>query len=207
MAKTILAFDELDSKLGLFFQCCKENLDLFFAQINIQPTFLNSNKLNDLAIEIVTKDVSSFIFGAYSHGGNNCLVKSAKIPYVSSTNSSNFKNSFFYTFSCNSGIELGANLIENGCHCFIGYKDIVAIWSTFPKPFINCANYGLIQFFNGEESHSIINQMKEKYNDEIDNMYKQDFLIASILKDNRDGLIMLGKNISLKSISPSSTIQ
>ena len=197
MANTILAFDELDSVLGSFFQSCKENLDLFFAQINIQPTFLNSNKLNDLAIEIVTKEVTSFVFGAYSHGSNDCLVKSASIPYVSSTNSSNFKNSFFYTFSCSSGMILGDNLIANGCHCFIGYKDIVAIWSTFPKPFINCANYGLIQFFKGENSHTIINQMKEKYNDEIDEMYRYDFLIASILKENRDGLILLGNNISL----------
>ena len=197
MAKTILAFDENDSVLGSFFQSCKENLDSFFAQIDIQPTFLNSNTLNDLAIEIVTKDISSFVFGAYSHGDNDCLLKKTSIPYISLTNSSNFKNSFFYTFSCSTGKELGLNLIKNGCHCYIGYNDIVAIWSTYQKPFIECANYGIIQFFYGEESHTIINQMKEKYNDEIDNMYKQDFLIASILRDNRDGLIILGKNISL----------
>jgi hypothetical protein len=197
MANTILAFDELDTVLGSFFQSCKENLDSFFAQIDIQPTFLNSNKLNDLAIEIVTKEVTSFVFGAYSHGGNDCLLKSASTPYISRTNSYNFKKSFFYTFSCSSGKELGADLIDNGCHCYIGYKDIVAIWSTYPKPFIECANYGLIQFFNGEESHSIINQMKDKYNKEIDKMYRQDFLIASILMENRDGLILLGNNISL----------
>jgi hypothetical protein len=200
MTNTILAFDELDNVLGSFFQSCKENLDLFFTEIAIQPTFLNSNKLNDLAIGFVTKDISSFVFGAYSHGGNDCLLKSASIPYVSKTNSFNFKKSFFYTFSCSSGRELGANLIDNGCYCYIGYKDIIAIWSTYPKPFVECANYGLIQFFNGEESHSIINQMKNKYNEEIDDVYQQDFLIASILMENRDALVLYGNNINITHI-------
>lgn len=197
MANTILAFDELDKALGSFFQFCKENLDSFFDTTNINPTFLNSNKLDDLAIGLVTQDIPSFVFGAYSHGGNDCLLKSASTPYVSRTNSSNFNKSFFYTFSCSSGKELGADLIDKGCHCYIGYKDVVAIWNTYQGPFMECANYGLIQFFNGEESYSIINQMKNKYNEEIDNMYRQDFLIASILKDNRDALILYGNNINI----------
>lgn len=197
MANTILAFDELDNTLGSFFQSCKENLDSFFGEIDIQPIFLNSNKLNDFAIEFVTHDISSFVFGAYSHGGNDCLLKSATIPYVSKANSFNFNKSFFYTFSCSSGRELGANLIENGCHCYIGYKDIIAIWSTYLKPFVECANYGLIQFFNGVESYTIINLMKDKYNKEIDDVYQQDFLIASILLENRDALVLYGNNIDI----------
>ena len=200
MANTILAFDELDKVLGSFFQSCKENLDSFFTETAIQPTFLNSNKLNDLAIEIVTQDISSFIFGAYSHGRKDCLLKSARIPYVSKNNSTNFKKSFCYTFSCSSGRELGTNLIDNGCHCFIGYKDIIAIWSTYTKPFVECANYGLIQFFNGEESHIIINLMKDKYNKEIDDLYKKDYLIASILMENRNALVLYGDNINITHI-------
>lgn len=200
MTSTILAFDELDKVLGSFFQSCKEDLDSFFDKSDIKPTFLNSNKLNDLAIGFVTQDIPSFVFGAYSHGGSDCLLKSASIPYVSRNNSANFKKSFFYTFSCSSGKELGTDLINNGCHCYIGYRDVIAIWSTYPKPFIECANHGLIQFFNGEESYTIINQMKNKYNEEIDNVYKEDFLIASILKDNRDALILHGNNINISHI-------
>ena len=42
-----------------------------------------------------------------------------------------------------------------------------------------------------------INQMKDKYNKEIDDIYTQDFLIASILMENRYALVLYGENINI----------
>lgn len=197
MTKTVMVFDELDDDLGPFFLYCKENLEVILNEKNITPNLLDSNKLNELSVQLVTTTLTNFIFGAYSHGGKNCLVRSNN-PYVSTTiNIDCFKNSFFYTFSCSSGYELGSNLVENGCLCFIGYDNIVSIWSTYLRPFMECANYGLIQFFNGESTFSILSQMKEKYNIEIDSIYEDNFMIASILRENRDALVLHGNDINL----------
>ncbi len=112
-------------------------------------------------------------------------------------NGVHFKNSFFYTFSCNSGKVLGKELIEKECLCFIGYSGKIDIWSTYIRPFVECANFGLIQFFNGYDTLSVINEMTEKYNQNIDKIYKIDLMIASLLLANRDALIMHGKNIRI----------
>ena len=197
MANTIIVVDEADSKLGSFFQICLDDLNVFFNNINIQPTLLNSVRLNELSVQLTTLPLETFVFGAYSHGGKNCLVK-ANASYVSTTiNNTCFNNSFFYTFSCSSGYELGENLIENGCLCFIGYNKIISIWSTYINPFFVCANYGLNLFYNGINTFQIVEQMKEQYNHEIDTLYTKDFFIASILRENRDALVRHGENISI----------
>ncbi|OIQ22056.1 MAG: hypothetical protein BM557_01370 [Flavobacterium sp. MedPE-SWcel] len=200
MIDTVLVIDESDNTLGSFFQSCQNDLYAFFNLTGVNPTLINSNRLNDLSIKVTTEPLEKFIFGAYSHGDKNCLVK-AQLPYISTAlNNSFFKNSFFYTFSCSSGYELGSNLIENGCLTFIGYNQVISIWSTYIKPFVECANYGLIRFYDGEDTYSIVEQMKVKYTNEIDSIYSSDFLIASILRENRDALVIHGENININNI-------
>jgi hypothetical protein len=201
MIDTIIAFDEQDNTLGAFFQSCINDLNTFFGAISIVPELINSSRLNDLAVNLIISNKKSFVFGAFSHGSADCLVRSARYPYISiATDNSAFNDSFFYTFSCSCGEILGDNLIKNGCHCFIGYKSPVSIWSTFSAPFVLCANHGLKEFFNGHSTDIVFSKMKQKYNLEINAIYKTDFLIASILRENRDALIYHGKNISIKDI-------
>ena len=66
MANTVIVVDEADTKLGSFFQVCIEDLNNFFNEINIQPTLLNSLKLNDLSVQLTTEPLKSFVFGAFS---------------------------------------------------------------------------------------------------------------------------------------------
>lgn len=197
MAKTVIVFDEVDKQLGTFFQLCIEDLNDFFNSLAIQPILLNSAKLNDSSIELTTKSLDAFIFGAYSHGGENCLVNSTA-TYISTTvNNTCFNNCFFYTWSCSCGYELGGNLIENGCLSFIGYNKVIAIWNTYVLPFIICANHGLKLFFSGVNTFQIIIEMKNQYNNEIDSIYEKDFMIASILRENRDALVKHGNDINI----------
>jgi|SRR3954466_3141785 len=198
MANTILAIDDQDSTLGPFFLACQEELISFFDEQNITVSRINSNALNDLTITMTTAGRAPFVFGGYSHGTYENLLKSAQIPYISiALNGSSFENSLFYTFSCSSGKKLGIDLIGMNCICFIGYKADVAIWSTYMQPFVECANHGLFQFYMGNDTESIVIQMKQKYNEHIDAIYKKDYLIASILMDNRDALIKHGRTITL----------
>ncbi|WP_290874656.1 hypothetical protein, partial [Flavobacterium sp.] len=131
------------------------------------------------------------------HGRKNCLLNS-NTPYVSTTvNNTCFQRSFFYTFSCSSGDELGDNLVKNGCLCFIGYNRVISIWSTYLNPFVVCANHGLKLFYNGINTSQILTEMKNQYNMEIDSVYPKNYLISSILRENRDALILHGENIDI----------
>ena len=78
---------------------------------------------------------------------------------------------------------------------------MIAIWSTYIGPFMECANHGLIQFYSGHKTSSVLVKMNEKYNSEIDDVYKMDFFIASILRENRDALVMWGNDIDITDVS------
>lgn len=202
MANTIIAYDDLDSSLGQFFTACKQELESFFSGQGIAADWISSNRLNDLAISATTAKFEYFVFGAYSHGDHNSLLKSARDPYITIVlNGDSFKNCFFYTFSCKTGLTLGLELIGKKCLCFIGYQKDVFIWNTYIKPFVECANYGLIQFFNGNNTEEVMSKMVEKYNENIDATYKINFLIAAILRDNRDALIRHGDVISIQDLN------
>lgn len=197
-----MAFDEQDASLGPFFAECERELDVFFTAHNMPVSKINSNRLNDIMVAASVAAFPSFVFGAYSHGDHENLLKSSRDPYISiALNGNSFRNSFFYTFSCSTGRTLGQDLIVRNCHCFIGYKEPVAIWSTYIGPFVECANYGLIQFFNGSSTGNIVGEMKEKYNEHIDAIYKSDFMIAAILKENRDALVKHGNAITINDLN------
>ena len=103
MANTIIVVDEADSKLGSFFQICLDDLNVFFNNINIQPTLLNSVRLNELSVQLTTLPLETFVFGAYSHGGKNCLVK-ANASYVSTTINNDILHCTLYTIT---GVNVG----------------------------------------------------------------------------------------------------
>lgn len=199
MINILLAFDEDDEEIGPFNRGCKEDYETYFTSSEHNITYINSNSLNSLNIQVKTELLSSFIFVAYSHGEINKLFSKSG-DYVSDTvNIKHFKNSFFYTVSCNTGIQLGNDLISNGCKCYFGYKKLFNSWLGY-KEFSECANYGLFKFIEGSNTNEVYEQMIIKYNSHIDNMYTEHFFQASLLMENRNGLIKLGENIVVNNL-------
>ncbi len=200
MINTLLVFDENDKDLGNFFSMCKEDLDEFFDKNEIFPEIIDkiSNFEIMLPFKINNFKSEKFVFAAFTHGDKSNLLQSGTNSFVSvSQNLEIFNDSFFYTFACETGKILGQELIKHGCICFIGYDKKTHIWNTFQRPFIDTAVYGLKLFFEGEYTKTIFLKMKERYNEEIDKMYQKDYVIASILMDNRDALVLYGKNINI----------
>jgi hypothetical protein len=203
MINTILVFDENDKDLGSFFELCRENLDEFFTEKEIPKEIIDRNSVFEIIIPLTIDKFKNgkFVFAAFTHGDKNNLLKSGTYPYISTTDSlSIFKKSFFYTFACEAGEVLGKELVNQGCKCFIGYNKKTYIWNTFQIPFVNTATYGLKLFFDGENTKTIFSKMKDLYNEEIDKIYENDFVIASILMDNRDALVLHGENINISSM-------
>lgn len=203
MINTLLVFDEKDKNLGDFYTMCREDLEAFFTEQKIIPEIIDKNSVFEIILPLKIAKFSSgkFVFAAFTHGDKSNLLQSGTNPYISTSgNLEIFKNSFFYTFACEAGEVLGKELVKAGCLCFIGYIKKTHIWNTFQRPFVDTAVFGLKLFYEGNYTKSILLKIKKFYNEEIDKIYTKDFLIASILMDNRDALVVLGENICIDEI-------
>lgn len=202
MINIVLAFDEEDEEIGSFNQGCKEDYEEFFSNSDYKNvTYITSQTLNSLNVQLKAEASLPFVFVAYSHGENHRLF-SKEGDYISSTvNIASFKDSFFYTVSCHTGNQLGKELVENGCKCYFGYKDLFISWSGY-KEFSECANIGFFKFIEGVSADEVFEQILNKYNESIDSLYINDFFQASLLRANRDGLIKLGENITIDALKP-----
>ncbi len=199
MIKTLLVFDEKDTVLGNFFELCREELDKFFISKGIETDIINKNSVFDILLtsKIESLNTEQFVFGAFTHGDKENLLQSGITPFISASGNLNqFKNSFFYTFACEAGKILGKELVKAGCKCFIGYNEKTHIWNTYQRPFIDTATSGLKLFYDGENTKNVFSKMINLYNKEIDKLYKSDFVIASILMENRDALVIYGDDIN-----------
>jgi hypothetical protein len=196
MVNSILAFDNEDSDLGVFFTECSEDLVSHFNHVNANLSTLDSSKLNSIIVEATLEDLNTFIFLVYSHGSEIELLANGIVPFVNAENANNFSNSFFYTCSCHAGKSLANTLIDKGCLSFIGYNNTFGVWDFNRPPFIECANFGIKLFLKGIASADIVLRMKEKYSEHIDN-YNNDIFGSVILLSNRRALMHVGDNITI----------
>jgi len=192
MINTIIACDSTDVTLGDFFLACATHAKSIFDKIPIMVLEIHSQHLNEINIGLKVSSLNhqNFIFAAYSHGGEDCLVVGATDPYVSNVlNHTIFNNGFIYTFSCSSGKTLGALLVNQGAKLFIGYNKVIYVILSEVAIFVECANEGLrILAFGGSVGEALAG-MTEKYNYYIDALYFKDFFTASTLMENRDALV------------------
>jgi hypothetical protein len=195
MVEVILAYDEDNNTLGQYFAYCYSDISQYFdglqhGIVEIKGRILNSAYID---LELAKYEEIPFIFIAYSHGTNVSLISDEEYLGISS-NLKPFSNSFIYTFSCSSGHTLGDHLIQNGARVFIGYKTEIHIITTYQQIFAECANEGMKHFLNGDNIKLAFQKMKERHNQEIDNIYSKNALVASTIRKNRDALIMRGEH-------------
>jgi hypothetical protein len=199
MINILLAYDDDENDyLGEFCRQCYYRLTQYFQhKENCKIIELDNNVLKKEHIEnaISALDGNPFIFLAYSHGEKGCL--NGIDDYVDIQNCYFFNNSFFYTFSCSSGKELGERLITNGCHSFIGYDKVVYIIKSQESYFADCANYGIIRFLEGETSENALNRMLDNYELVIDKLIGErgiGFPVIAELVQNKNALVLLGRD-------------
>ena len=196
MTNIVIACDDDDHDLGGFFKACADDLNAFFEGDNyvIETISSSSRRLNSAYLQIVIEkiSVSPFIICPYSHGESGSLLCGNEKYIEKDVSTHLFLDSLFYSFSCFTSLELGKSLIESGCKAFVGYKNKASIWTTYQSPFVECANHAMKMFSKGHTLSSAFNMMIDRHNQEIDKIYTADFLIASIIMENRDGLVLLG---------------
>lgn len=203
MIDIVLVIDDQDEVMGTFNRSCLQTFQEYFEENQINAIYIKSTQLNALSLKLQLEARTSFIFAAYTHGNENGeLLSSTNIdPYLStSVNNTYFNKAFVYSVSCHAGIELGKALLDNGCLNFFGYNSFFHFWDGY-KCFPNCANLGLFLFFENNSSKQIYIKMMNNYNKYIDELYTEDYLVASLLRENRDSLIHLGNDIKIKDLN------
>ncbi len=200
MIDVILTFDNLNPNGGQFMNACLEDINNYFSNKQHRLTILTSHEINSDSINLSTKDLKSFIFVPYCHGNEFCLGNiNSEIFLSTDVNITNFSNTFFYTFSCSSGKNLGPELVRNKCKCFFGYKNTIYSISGYNQ-FKYCANSGLFLFIEGVNTDDVFVQMKEAYQEKIYELSKIDFFSAAHLRSNKDSLIKIGDNITINDL-------
>lgn len=196
----ILAYDHLDDKEGDNFLHCKNHIlqNIDNQLVNCFEIDGNSCKPLEIQNTIIALNEANFIFVAYSHGNEDALV-STHGTYLNVENAYFLSNSLFYSSACLVGVNLANRLIEQNCLAVVAYEDEFKLPynSEYDKFFIECENYGIIQFLTSDETLGEIHEkMIEFYNTNIDELYNHNAVAAQFLTDNRDNLIVLGdKNL------------
>lgn len=204
MINVILVYDEKDAALGSYFKLCAEDAQKNLTNHKTNLIEINSSTLTSVFIDMKLASVDRFIFLAYSHGSPKTLY--GVETYLSADGDlKKFADSFFYTFSCETGITLGKSLIDNKCKMFIGYQAKAYVVTTHFDLFAECSNHGLVWFFKGENSKSAFAKMKDNMTDKIDLTYKTNYMVASVLRGNRDNLIYHGDDADVTYYYPPQT--
>ena len=194
MIKFGIAFDNNDVELGDYFRLSKEDIISFIAahcqdhNIIEIPSIQCNQAFIDFTIPQINAD--NFLFLAYSHGNHDSLTAGGAFYIKKEVNSALFVNSLFYSMSCLSARELGSDLIGNGCHAFVGFKENAnALLGSFQALSIECDNYAIKAFINGAGIKSAVEQMKANFTDKIDQLILAgEPLRAAYLRQNRDAL-------------------
>lgn len=199
MINIIVAYDSTDNEIGEFFLQCYYDLVQYFKNpedYNIQWIDGDTLSRDNIEKSIRGFEENPFIFLAYSHGYDDSL-ECDEGAYVDINNSYFFGNSFFYTFSCKSGNELGPSLISQKCKNFIGYNDNASVILTDLPYFVECANSGIKCFFEKQNSLEAYKLMLDKYEEVVDRIKAQENIdddIISTLTSNKNALILLPNN-------------
>ena len=197
MTNFLIACDHKDPGLGQFLNdiliiLC-ERCELLGNDFNTELVDTDSYLAYPLVNIIQSFNSSPFLFLVLAHGSDNAVfINDAEIINIS--NSDLFNKSFFYAISCSTAVNLGPALIENGCKTYIGYNDEVTIILPYQDIFKNCQIFGIEKFINDKiTSNECFQQMIEKYNTEIDELYNEDAFAASYLLANRASLEIKGE--------------
>lgn len=198
MAEFDIAFDNLDTTLGSYFEQSKTSIVAFIQAHNnehlvheISSTNCTSTYINPY---FEAKGDRKFVFIAYSHGNDNCLVAENNWYINSPENIHHFSNSFFYSMACNTGKVMGLELINKGCLGFVGYSSTAyAALGDYSALFIDCDNYALKKFMEGSDLKSSFIEMKSFMRKSIkDLVTKRKGLLAGYLRSNLGCLVIHG---------------
>lgn len=192
MIRILLACDDEDPDMGIYFSACADHIKTESSSLQPHIREIRSRGLTipyiDATIEALNG--TKFLCIVYSHGDRKRFI--ARETFIVEGGTEKFSKSIFYTFSCHTGNDIGVDIVKRGCSLFWGYTSEATIVLGYLDIFVCCANFGLLELFKGKSAGDAYLAMKGNYTKTIDDLYETEFIVASALMQNRDGMILLG---------------
>jgi hypothetical protein len=198
MANFHIAYDEKDSRLGRYFEECKEDLVRFIQDelssysIDELPSRLCNQAY--LSLRYKLDNPNNFLFVAYSHGTDTALIAGGHPFIEEGANSNLFSKSLFYSTACLIANRLGEDLISNGSLGFVGNSRSVDAFNDERRTLsIQADNLGMKMFVMGKPLGEAVRLMKSHYSERIMHFLKLgDFDTAGTFIDCRESLVLYG---------------
>jgi len=199
MVNAILVRDNADVALGDFFENCHNQTKAIVESVgDVSVDEMESTHIDtDIVINMKINSLHPypFLFISYTHGNETALLKDGRMPFIAvGQNHQLLKNACVYCYACKAGKELGRAIIHAGGKCFVGYNDSVEVHLRQPEIFAECATHFIRSFSANNNVIQSAQEMKAKYTEHIDNIYKTNALSAASLVKNRDAIVIHGDN-------------
>lgn len=185
--------DSQEEESKHFFETCADVVRQKAVDKGLNYHNIDSTKLKNSEIETKVNSLkSTFILSAFSHGSKTALHNHELEEYISTqTNNYIFHGNIVYTFACECGCDLKEDLERKGVASFWGYTQKVNI-RPYDDSFISCATEGLVSLLDGNTLEESKNKMISKYDESINSLYKESFLQAAFLLENKESLVVYG---------------
>lgn len=197
MINLVIAYDDNDSSLADYFESSFSYVSNFTAPLATITNYpIQGLNCTEAHLEGVVAGFNGqkFCFVGCSHGNCDMLLTNNEV-YVSESNCHLFNEALFYSLGCETAMNLGTKLIENGCSAFVGYyDDSYATYDQFHDLYISCETHALKQFLTTEVSiGEAFDAMIANYDVEIQKMVDaNEILMAMELTHNKDCMAILG---------------
>ncbi len=200
MNNIIILYYNDPKRLKDYFQICFKDLKSYILKNKLKLTISEITEPNctqaycDIKLSSINNE--EYIFIAYCHGTPDSFQTAKGLILIEeNTNHQVLKNSYTFTNSCSSGLRLGPATIDAGAKLFFGYTKKTYIEPAEMDVFAECENYAIKLFcknnFYFEDAQQIKIEIKNKYTEEIDKLYKPNYFAASYLRESRDCLELL----------------
>lgn len=178
-----------------FFQDCADRVRQKTCEKGLNHQMIDAT---ELTVEHIEKRLSRcsahFIFSAFSHGSKTSLYNDVEDEYIAVALGNNhlFTGNIVYTFACECGCDLKDDLEAKGVASFWGYKRKITM--SFCHEFVDCAVAGIELLLEKKTLKEAKKGMTDKYDECIAELSVSDPLRASFLLDNKESLVVTGRD-------------
>lgn len=192
----LIAYNDSDTESSRrFFQDCADKIRQKSFDMGLAHHMMDAPELTVENVEYRIKECPEhFIFSAFSHGSKTCLYNDRQEYYISVERGNNyiFTGNIVYTFACDCGCDLKDDLESKKVASFWGYKGKVTM--AFCDEFVECATKGIELLLEKKTLNEAKKGMLDKYDDCISKLRLSDPIKAAYLLDNKERLVVTGKD-------------
>jgi len=184
----VISYD--DSKLGKYFEKCRNDLETYLESIGLNPNIhCLHNACNKTSIDQIVNTLSdNYCVIVYAHGSNVAVEDQHGNTLVHEDDVSHFHNSIFYSTACYNAESLGSTLIRYMSKIFFGYKDYSwALDNDDGIVFIETDNFALKKILSGcKNGQKIYEETYEFFYQKYKELESSNFALAPLMYHNMD---------------------